>query len=199
MSQHLVEYAKSQGSIDNITVIVVFLTEPKEIATRLPYDNPLLANVQLGNMDPDNRFFTNANGQFDVNTPYVKQPPLEENSSPDLMDNDDAPYVGYANKSSNGKHHVENGDVSTVVVGGYDDDDLGPETNVDALDALDDGSIPGPTLADVSRKLFTADDKDDDDDDDDDDENESPEDYPTEECIKDDSPPSPHATSKRTH
>lgn len=172
------EYAKNQGSSDNITVIVVFLTAPVKIASRPQYGNPLFADVQLNNMDPDNRFVSNSNGQFDVNSPFAKQPSAKD-VSPDLMDDED-PFEAYDNKSSNGKHH-ENG---AVPVRDYDaeedDEDLGPETDVDAIDEVADSE---PTLADVSRQLFP--------------EKQDPcELYQADEGVDDDSPPSPDAKSE---
>ncbi|XP_015110938.1 titin [Diachasma alloeum] len=150
VSQRLVEYSKNKGSSDNITVIVVFLTPPNQIATRFTHNHPLIADVELNNMEPDNRYFSSATGQYEVNAginaPFGKGMRNQNNGGG--FDEDEFPY----SKSSNGRH--ENGavDYDEEEDEGEedDDDDLGPESNVDAVDEA--GEVC--TLANVSRELF---------------------------------------------
>ncbi|XP_014480345.1 PREDICTED: mucin-19-like isoform X2 [Dinoponera quadriceps] len=181
VQQTLLQCAKRAGSLDNITVIVVFLTPPTEIASRPLNAHPLLSypvpNGLLNNMDPNNPFLSNVNGQFDVNAAFVKQQQkldadLQHENGTDALELDDNRRLIYATGSSNGKH-VEDVDGNDD----YDYGDLGPETDVDAVD-------DAPDVRDrLSRELFPDDEKprritsegdnnveDDDDDDDDDDE-----------------------------
>lgn len=116
VSQRLVCYAKSHGSTDNISAIVVFLTNPCQIAARHPSAHPLLADVQLNNMEPTNPFLSNANNglQFDINS-FGKQQQQEQQQQqqqqsprngtcPDLKNEEDVWYEGFRNPPpSNGK------------------------------------------------------------------------------------------------
>ncbi|KYN04988.1 Protein phosphatase 1E [Cyphomyrmex costatus] len=134
--QALLQSAKRAGSLDNITVIVVFLTSPIEIASR---SNPLLTHqapngLLLNNMDPNNPIPSN-HDQFDVKPAYIKQ----------LIDDDmDRPDFDLLLKNSvcdmtrNGKHR--NDDDAE-----YDYTDIGPETDVDAGEDVHDNNYP--TLA----------------------------------------------------
>lgn len=141
-STHLVEYAKHQGSTDNITVIIVFLTPPIQIAARPFFTHPLLTDDKLDNMDPDQRYLSNANGQYDVNETFMKQPTHTNGSS-----HEEGAFV--FGKPSNGSlnnpllDYPENCDM-----------DFGPETDVDALD----DSRENVGLENVSRELFPYDD-----------------------------------------
>ncbi|KAG5322426.1 PPM1E phosphatase, partial [Pseudoatta argentina] len=134
--QALLQSAKRAGSLDNITVIVVFLTPPIEIASR---SNPLLTHqapngLLLNNMDPNNPIPSN-HDEFDVKPAYIKQ----------LIDDDmDRPDFDLLLKNSvcgmtrNGKHR--NDDDAE-----YDYTDIGPETDVDAGEDVHDNNYP--TLA----------------------------------------------------
>lgn len=152
--QDLLHCAKLAGSYDNITVIVVFLTPPIEIASRPLNAHPLLTcptpNEILNNMESNNPFLSNVNGQFDVNAAFVKQQQkldadLQHENGTDL-DLDDNRRLIYGTSSSNGKHvgDVDGND-------DYDYGDLGPETDVDAVDDVPDVRAP---LDRLSRELF---------------------------------------------
>uniref|UniRef100_A0A0C9R2P2 Ppm1e protein n=1 Tax=Fopius arisanus TaxID=64838 RepID=A0A0C9R2P2_9HYME len=149
VSQRLVDYSKNKGSFDNITVIVVFLTPPNQIATRFTHNHPLIADVELNNMEPDNRYFSSPTGQYDVNSVNSSfGKPVRNQNNGGAFDEDEFTYT----KSSNGRH--ENGAVNFDEEEDDgeedDDDDLGPESNVDAVDEAGDVC----TLANVSRELF---------------------------------------------
>ncbi|XP_032686557.1 serine-rich adhesin for platelets-like [Odontomachus brunneus] len=188
VQQTLLQCAKRAGSFDNITVIVVFLTPPIEIASRPLNAHPLLSypapnGLTLNNMDSNNPFLSNVNGQFDVNAAFVKQQQkldadLQHENGTDL-DLDDNRRLIYGTSSSNGKH-VEDLDGNDD----YDYGDLGPETDVDAVDDAPDVRAP---LERLSRELFPdeksrrdvaseGDNNIEDDDDEDDDEDEDDED-----------------------
>ncbi|KAG5327958.1 PPM1E phosphatase, partial [Acromyrmex charruanus] len=131
--QALLQSAKRAGSLDNITVIVVFLTPPIEIASR---SNPLLTHqapngLLLNNMDPNNPIPSN-HDEFNVKPAYIKQ----------LIDDDmDRPDFDLLLKNSvcgmtrNGKHR--NDDDAE-----YDYTDIGPETDVDAGEDVHDNNYP---------------------------------------------------------
>ncbi|XP_046745023.1 mucin-5AC-like [Diprion similis] len=160
VSQRLVYFARSQGSTDNISTIVVFLTDPCQIAARHPSSHPLLADVQLNNMESTNPFLSNANGlQFDEN-PFGKQHQQQTNGTCGATDNDDNHrYDGHFDPTSNGKHpngatQYESNAASPSRNNDQDDDDeddLGPETDVDAVD---EGLVPVPSNENISRELF---------------------------------------------
>lgn len=173
MHQTLLQTAKRAGSLDNITVIVVFLTSPIEIASRPLNAHPLLysaPNGLLNNMDPNNPFLSNVNGQFDVNAAFVKQQldaDLQRENNTGLVDDN---RVIYGTTSSNGKHEEEDADGNED----YDYGDLGPETNVDAIDdALDVRTnldkVSCELFPEKSRLESSTEAKNDDEDDDDDD------------------------------
>ncbi|KAG7208985.1 hypothetical protein KM043_015152 [Ampulex compressa] len=160
--------AKLSGSEDNITVIVIFLTPPSEIAARPSNAHPLIhthippltSNSVSKNMDLKNFLMLNPSHQFDVNPSSVKQQQQQQ-----LLDGEEQ----YENRaevqqqqqptednrityeaSSNGKHENGNAD--------YDYEDFGPETDVDAVDDL--VYVPPEKF---SRKLFEDDEVADDD------------------------------------
>jgi len=134
--QALLQSAKRAGSLDNITVIVVFLTPPIEIASR----NSLLSHrvpngLLVNNMDPNNPFSSNP-GQFDVNAAFIKQQQQQ------LLDTDiqaganfefDDNRLIFGKMTRNGKH--EDGDGNDE---DYDYGDLGPETDVDTCEDMPD-------------------------------------------------------------
>ncbi|XP_057332956.1 serine-rich adhesin for platelets-like isoform X2 [Microplitis mediator] len=147
VSQYLGDYSKSQGSSDNITIIVVFLTPPYQIVSRPFYTNFLLADVRSNNMETNNRFMSDANSQYDVNTELMNQQPYNKNES--------AFNASSFTCEKSSTVYQENG---TVAYGDRNNEDLGPESNVDAVD--DAGDIC--TLANVSRELFCDTNSDDD-------------------------------------
>ncbi|XP_046484325.1 uncharacterized protein [Neodiprion pinetum] len=157
VSQRLVYFARSQGSTDNISTIVVFLTDPCQIAARHPSSHPLLADVQLNNMESTNPFLSNANGlQFDEN-PFGKQHQQQTNGT--CADNDEnLRYDGHFDAPSNGKHPNCPAEYERNAHGARnneqdddDEDDLGPETDVDAVD---EGLVLVGPNENISRKLF---------------------------------------------
>ncbi|KYN40456.1 Protein phosphatase 1E [Trachymyrmex septentrionalis] len=134
--QALLQSAKRGGSLDNITVIVVFLTPPIEIVRIASRSNPLLTyqppnGLLLNNMDPNNPIPSN-HDEFDVKPAYIKQ----------LIDDGiDRPDFDLLLKNSvrgmnrNGKHR--NDDDAE-----YDYTDIGPETDVDAGEDVHDNNYP---------------------------------------------------------
>ncbi|XP_012064013.1 PREDICTED: uncharacterized protein LOC105627337 [Atta cephalotes] len=131
--QALLQSAKRAGSLDNITVIVVFLTPPIEIASR---SNPLLTHqapngLLLNNMDPNNPIPSN-HDEFDVKPAYIKQ------LIDDDMDRSDFDLLlknSVCDMTRNGKHR--NDDDAE-----YDYTDIGPETDVDAGEDVHDNNYP---------------------------------------------------------
>lgn len=143
----LVQGAKRAGSKDNITVIVVFLTPPIEIVSKSLNVHPVLPHALLNNMDSNNPFLSNLNGQFDVNVLKQQQQfdaDLQAENGAGLGLNDN--HMMYE-KSSNGKYVADNGDGNIE----YDYGDLGPETDVDAVDDVPDLRTSRDRL---SRELF---------------------------------------------
>lgn len=140
MQQALLQSAKRAGSLDNITVIVVFLKSPIEIAasqhTHLANQPP--NGLLLNNMDPNNPISSNP-GQFDVNAAFIKQQQQQLNA--DLQhaaDYDLDVNRAIYETARNGKHRNNDDD--------YDFSDLGPETNVDAIEDADPGGYRNATL-----------------------------------------------------
>lgn len=132
MHQALLQSAKRAGSADNITVIVVFLTPPIEIASRT---NPLLTHqtpngLLLNNMNPNNPIPSN-HDQFDVKPAYIKR-------IDDDMDHSDFDLLlknSVCDMARNGKHRDDDDDE-------YDYTDIGPETDVDAGEDVHDNNFP---------------------------------------------------------
>ncbi|XP_071557978.1 uncharacterized protein [Temnothorax nylanderi] len=135
--QALLQSAKRAGSLDNITVIVVFLTPPIEIASR---SNPFLTHqapngLLLNNMDSNNPIPSNRD-QFEVKpSAYIKQ----------LID-DDIDRPGFdmdlllsntvcGGMARNGKHRDDDDEYDYT-------DNLGPETDVDAGEDVHDNNYP---------------------------------------------------------
>jgi len=142
VSQRLVQLSKQQGSTDNISVIVVFLTEPAQLASR-----PL---PQWANNGPPQQeahaMETNTNSTSAGSNPFLTNPTSD--SVPyqkaglllDLGggDNDQvyrhngaspsATDLFFLDRTTNGKNSAGNDNYED------DDDDFGPETDVDAID-----------------------------------------------------------------
>nr|XP_012235744.1 PREDICTED: uncharacterized protein LOC105679969 [Linepithema humile] len=147
VQQALLQSAKRAGSLDNITVIVVFLTPPIEIASRHSHLAKVPNGLLLNNMDPNNPVSSNP-GQFDVNAAFIKQQQQQQQQQlhADLqhatgfdVDINRAIY----GTARNGKHQDNDDD--------YDySGDLGPETDVDAIEDVD----PDVGYRNASRELF---------------------------------------------
>lgn len=139
MYQALLQSAKRAGSLDNITVIVVFLTSPIEIASR---PNPLLTHqapngLLLNNMDPNNPIPSN-HDQFNVKPPaYIKHTFGADEVGPRDFDIDLLHAKTVYEMARNGKHRGDDDDE-------YDYTDIGPETDVDAGEDVHNNY---PTLA----------------------------------------------------
>lgn len=119
ISQRLVVSAKERGSSDNISVIVVFLKEPSKIAAEVQWANRNGMDAGLDN--PTNQ---------SQNNPFANE--IFKDNNAGLL------YEGY---KQNGTEFGRNGKNTSEF---DDDDDLGPETDVDAVD---DGVV-------VSQKVF---------------------------------------------
>ncbi|XP_024944588.1 mucin-17 isoform X2 [Cephus cinctus] len=132
IAEKLVLEAKSLRSRDNISVIVVFLTDPVEISSRPDDSHELLAKSNIYAT-----FLLETNPQFaEMTDAYWKQPELlgEENRC-------------FYEAPSNGKHANNAPDYEDE----DEDEDLGPETNVDAVDEATEKCTK---LEDLSRELF---------------------------------------------
>lgn len=138
--QALLQSAKRAGSLDNITVIVVFLTPPIEIASR---SNPFLTHqapngLLLNNMDPNNPVPSN-HDQFDVKPAYTKQLIDDDMNRPDF-DMDLLLKNSVCGMARNGKHRDDDDDEEEEEE--YDYTDIGPETDVDAGEDVHDNNYP---------------------------------------------------------
>lgn len=136
--QTLLQSAKRAGSLDNITVIVVFLTPPVEIASRhSSLTHPAPNGLLLNSMDPNNPISSNS-GQFDVNAAFIKQQQqlIDADLHLDLDINRDLNRAIFR-MARNGKYQDGDGNDDD-----YDYADLGPETDVDAdEDAADNNRL----------------------------------------------------------
>lgn len=127
--QALLQSAKRAGSVDNITVIVVFLTSPVEIASQHSLlTHPAPNGLLLNNMDPNNPVSSNS-GQFDVNATFIKQ--QQQQQQHQVMDPDLNHVI--CGMTRNGKHQDSDGNDDY-----YDYGDLGPETDVDGGEDAND-------------------------------------------------------------
>jgi len=142
VSQRLVQLSKQQGSTDNISVIVVFLTEPAQLASR-----PL---PQWANNGPPQQeahaMETNTNSTSTGSNPFLTNPtsdsvPFQKGGL--LLDlgggDNDQVYkhngaspsatdLFFLDRTTNGKNSASIDNFED------DDDDFGPETDVDAID-----------------------------------------------------------------
>lgn len=107
------QLSKEYGSRDNISVIVVFLREPSKIAAEAHWANRYgsTMDTSLDNANATNNPFGNPNIS-DILT--LKEDVYFKQNGTDLEE-----------RSKNGKRSADEFD---------DDDDLGPETDVDAVD-----------------------------------------------------------------
>lgn len=129
ISQRLVLSAKERGSSDNISVIVVFLKEPSKIA----------AEAQWADRNGMDAGLDNPNNQ-PQNNPFVS----------DILKDNNAGFL-YEGYKQNGTEFGRNGKASSDF---DEDDDLGPETDVDAVD---EGAVVSPKA--FSDGLFKLDEK----------------------------------------
>ncbi|GJQ75610.1 hypothetical protein Trydic_g17690, partial [Trypoxylus dichotomus] len=126
ISHHLAQLAKQQGSTDNISVIVVFLREPSKVAADAHWANRnrLTMEAGLDNANATNNPFANSNG-----TEILQQKDgFLLNLTEGLKQNgaELSPSNEYAfDRPANGKRSAEEFD---------EDEDMGPETDVDAID-----------------------------------------------------------------
>lgn len=152
ISQRLVQLSKQQGSTDNISVIVVFLTEPAQLASR-----PLPQWADNGPPQQEaHTMETNTNSTSAGSNPFLTNPTSDavQYQKGGLLldlgggDNDQvyrhngaspsATDLYFLDRTTNGKN--------SAGIGNYDDDDdddLGPETDVDAIDDV----LLSPTTA----------------------------------------------------
>lgn len=141
IAEHLVELAKQEGSRDNISVIVIFLKDPSKIAKKLSADWGWTAR-SAANMDTRVDNSNNAtNNAFDLFDVFQKRGPLlecagdyKQNGTNDDKSPSDAELF-FMDRQSNGKRTADEFD--------NDDDDFGPETDVDTIDDV----LLSPTLA----------------------------------------------------
>jgi len=142
VSQRLVQLSKQQGSTDNISVIVVFLTEPAQLASRpLPQwadngppqqeahtmetntNNPSAgSNPFLSNPTSDSVPYQKGGLLLDLGGGDNDQVYRHNGASPSATD------LFFLDRTTNGKN--------SAGIDNYedDDDDFGPETDVDAID-----------------------------------------------------------------
>ncbi|XP_044271557.1 proteoglycan 4-like [Tribolium madens] len=136
ISERLVQLSKDRGSADNISVIVVFLREPSKIAAEAHWANRNASSITMDtSLDNANNPFANSNGA-DTNIMGQKTDGLLLNLAENFKHNgaDVSPSGDFYHNSekSNGKRSASEFD---------DDDDLGPETDVDAVDDVLSPSI----------------------------------------------------------
>ncbi|XP_050503626.1 titin [Diabrotica virgifera virgifera] len=134
ISQRLVHLAKEQGSTDNISVIVVFLREPSKIAAEAHWANRNLVPVTMeASLDNSNNPFGMSNGANTDNIITQKSDGLLLNLTDNYKQNGTDLQTSdfFSTEKSNGKRSASD----------FDDEDFGPETDVDALDDL---LSPGP-------------------------------------------------------
>ncbi|XP_076245300.1 uncharacterized protein LOC143185888 isoform X2 [Calliopsis andreniformis] len=121
--QILLQWAKHAGSRDNITLVVVLLTPATEIAARSPKAHPLYSSqvdeiLEKMNSKEKPLFLAIDDAHNAINSNILKQAIISQ----EPREHEDDGILA----ASNGKH--ENGDAD------YDYSDLGPETDVDAID-----------------------------------------------------------------
>jgi len=142
VSQRLVQLSKQQGSTDNISVIVVFLTEPAQLASR-----PLPQWADNGPPQQEaHAMETNTNSTSAGSNPFLTNPtsdsvPFQKGGL--LLDlgggDNDQVYrhngaspsatdLFFLDRTTNGKNSAGIDKFED------DDDDFGPETDVDAID-----------------------------------------------------------------
>lgn len=126
ISQRLVQSAKERGSSDNISVIVVFLREPSKIAAEARWADRNGMDAGLDNQ-------SNQQQHQPQNSPFASEILKQDNNAGLFFDD----Y-----NRQNGTEFDRNGKSASSEFD--EDDDLGPETDVDAVD---DGAVASPTMA----------------------------------------------------
>ncbi|KAF5307987.1 hypothetical protein FQR65_LT06555 [Abscondita terminalis] len=118
VSQHLVQLAKENGSCDNISVIVVFLREPSKVVEEAHWaTRHNIIMDTLDNANATNPFAISNNGDIQNKEDYVMN--LGESFKQNATETME--FLS----ATNGKRSAHEFD---------EDDDLGPETDVDAID-----------------------------------------------------------------
>lgn len=158
ISQHLVQLSKTNGSRDNISVIIVFLREPSKIAAEAHWANrygSTTMDASIDNANATNNPFTNSNCSDILSTQndgYLLNFKHNGKENADELFNELS--------TTNGKRTADEFD---------DDEDLGPETDVDAVDdvllspsiqaakaiaegVICDNTTQAPTLFDFENK-----------------------------------------------
>lgn len=152
MQQALLQSAKRAGSLDNITVIVVFLTPPIEIASRHSHlANQAPNGLLLNNMDPNNPISSKPD-PFDIHAAFIKQQQQHTDlqRAADFDVDINRPIYGTAR---NGKHQDNDNNDDD-----YDYSDLGPETNVDAIEDVEP-NIGYRNVSSSSQEFFSENEK----------------------------------------
>ncbi|KAK5645521.1 hypothetical protein RI129_006821 [Pyrocoelia pectoralis] len=120
VSEHLVQLAKQQGSSDNISVIVVFLREPsKTVAEAHWATRHSLIMDTLDNANATNPFVNSNNPEI-----LSQKEGFVLNLAEGCKQNGTENVAEFFERSANGKRSFE------------DDEDLGPETDVDCIEEL---------------------------------------------------------------
>ncbi|XP_066146248.1 uncharacterized protein [Euwallacea fornicatus] len=140
ISKHLAQLACYQGSTDNISVIVVFLRDPHQIAAEAPRwankNGPTLSasNMEAG-LDNANNPFTNSNGSLkNLDVVDADNINLQKSANDGLLLNLTDNFKANGTDLSKDIFGSEksNGTKNSVAEAPFDDD-FGPETNVDDL------------------------------------------------------------------
>lgn len=125
MSQRLVQLAKHHNSSDNITVIVVFLRETSKIAAEAHWAarNNFIMDT-LDNANNTNPFANSNNSDI-----LAQKDGFVLNLGDNFKQNgtEKSPINDFLTRAANGKRSADDFD---------EDDDLGPETDVDAVDDI---------------------------------------------------------------
>lgn len=141
IAEHLTNLAKKQGSQDNISVIVVFLKDPSKISKKLSAnwgwtekESTADAAMDTGVDNTANPNLTSSNtiDLFDVYQKHPAQPDFKPNGTAANNQSD----LFYFDRPTNGKRPAEHFEEE-------DDDDFGPETDIDAIDDV----VMSPTIA----------------------------------------------------
>ncbi|XP_031349973.1 uncharacterized protein LOC116175807 isoform X3 [Photinus pyralis] len=129
VSERLVQLAKQQGSCDNISVIVVFLREPSKVAAEAHWaTRHSLIMDTLDNANATNPFANSNNPDI-----LGQKEGFVLNLADGCKQNGTENVADFLERSANGKRSADEFD---------DDEDLGPETDVDCIDELSFSPTP---------------------------------------------------------
>lgn len=129
VSERLVQLAKQQGSCDNISVIVVFLREPSKVAAEAHWaTRHSLIMDTLDNANATNPFVNSNNPDI-----LGQKEGFVLNLADGCKQNGTENVAEFLERSANGKRSANQFD---------DDEDLGPETDVDCIDELSFSPVP---------------------------------------------------------